>query len=199
MKKRVPQSLGLAFFLVFIASFFSFTQGAAPLDPTTIGKRVFHAAPKLLVVLPEPNATIFGREVTVRLVIENLILTDPERKSKAQQGEGHIHIWLDDKEPTTNPALESYNVDDSLFTNVPPREHELRVELVNNDHSSFTPPVVQTVRFTTVVKERETSSHSPTSTPTIPPSFSQQSAYIMPAILGAVFLIVVGLLLRKVS
>ncbi len=35
------------------------------------------------------------------------------------------------------------------FTNVPPGAHQLTVELVNNDHTLFSPPVVRQLNFRT--------------------------------------------------
>lgn len=45
------------------------------------------------------------------------------------------------------PLVFVYKTDPYTFTNLPPGDHQLMVELVNNDHSSLTPPVVAMVRF----------------------------------------------------
>jgi hypothetical protein len=57
-------------------------------------------------------------------------------------GEGHLHYMLD-----LQPLSVWYKTDPFQIQEVPPGEHLLMVELVNNDHSSLSPPVLQLIRF----------------------------------------------------
>jgi hypothetical protein len=63
-------------------------------------------------------------------------------------GEGHLHARLDLQPVVVLEREEAYT-----FTNVPPGEHQLVVELTQNDHSPFLPPVVKEIRFRTTGPE----------------------------------------------
>ena len=52
--------------------------------------------------------------------------------------------------PAGRPALVVWErLDPYVFTNIPPGEHVLLVELVQNDHGPLSTPVAQTIRFRT--------------------------------------------------
>lgn len=122
------------------------------------------AAPKLTISAPANQATLAGKDVEVvfeagdfTIVPSTVTLADYGMRPDANRpGEGHVHLALD---------LEPLVVWDQnapyTFRNVPPGEHQLTVELANNDHSSLVPPVVRTVGFTTVAAQ---------ATPAAPPA-----------------------------
>ena len=136
--------------LYLLASSFYFPVHAQPIDPYTIGKRVFKDPPALLVAQPQNNTTIFGHNVTVKMVVDNIILTNFERIKRNQTGEGHLHLWLDITPLTAESAIQYSSVDDYIFTNVPSGQHTLAVEVVQNDHRSFQPRIMQFVAFETI-------------------------------------------------
>jgi hypothetical protein len=110
------------------------------------------AGPELSVVAPKDGEAIAGTEVTVRFTTRNIKLVPTsvpvseagKRPDANRPGEGHVHFVLD-----LQPLVVWERGDPYTFTNVPPGEHQLMVELANNDHSSLSPRVMQIVRFGT--------------------------------------------------
>lgn len=100
-------------------------------------------------ISPTPGQIIVGDKVTVKLAINNFSLVDYHTHPKATPGQGHIHLWLDQSNPTKVSAIKT-NSDTYTFENVKSGSHTLVAELVNNDHSSLSPQVITTVRFSTV-------------------------------------------------
>jgi hypothetical protein len=106
----------------------------------------------LRVTAPQPGATIQGSDVTVTFEVAGFtVTTSPVAVEQAGQqpqanrpGEGHVHLTLD-----LPPFVVHFANSPYTFRNVPPGEHVLMVELVNNDHSPLNPPVVRQVRFRT--------------------------------------------------
>jgi hypothetical protein len=97
-------------------------------------------------------------------------------------GEGHVHFVLD-----LQPLVVWENGDSYTFSNVPPGEHQLMVELVQNDHSSFSPPVMRQIRFQTSITPQ-----------TMPATGTAPDAHMAPGLLGLVLLLVIaGFALRR--
>ena len=111
-------------------------------------------APAITVTAPGNGIVIQGANVTVDFsvsgfsLIKSLVpLTEAGKRPEANRaGEGHIHFMLDAWPVVVWDRGEAYT-----FTDVPPGEHQLMVELVNNDHSPLSPPVVQHIRFRTAM------------------------------------------------
>jgi hypothetical protein len=61
-------------------------------------------------------------------------------------GEGHLHFALD-----LQPLVVWEKSDPYTFPNIPPGDHQLMVELANNDHSSLSPRVMRQITFKTVM------------------------------------------------
>ena len=106
--------------------------------------------PELMVQSPSSGQAIKGTDVPVvfhsmsfNIVPSSVPLSEAGKHPELNRaGEGHVHLMLD-----LQPLVVWYKSDPYSFTNLPPGEHQLMVELVNNDHSSLSPPVVQIVRF----------------------------------------------------
>lgn len=108
------------------------------------------AGPALTVTAPKEGEVIDGSNVTVEfsatgfeIVPSSVPVSEFGKRPDANRlGEGHVHIMLD-----AQPLVVWSSTDSYTFENVSPGEHQLMVELVNNDHSSLSPKVVQLIRF----------------------------------------------------
>ena len=101
--------------------------------------------PTLKVVTPSENQTIFGNKVPILFAPTNFEIVD-YTVNNPKSGQGHIHVWLDDQNPTAESAKKVVT-DSTSYTDVPYGNHVLKAELVTNDHKSQKPPVVVTVNF----------------------------------------------------
>jgi hypothetical protein len=121
------------------------------------------SSPELLVSAPAEGATITGTDVAitfqvsgVKLVPSGVPLTEAGKRPDANRpGEGHLHFMLD-----LLPIVVWEHAEPYTFNNITPGEHQLMVELVNNDHSPLSPPVVKQIRFRSAVMMPETSAQS---------------------------------------
>ena len=133
---------------------FSFYFGKKLLPITSAGILLIAAsgvlaqtnAPSLKIVTPQDGQTIYGNKVPILLSVENFEIVDYQVNKVKTPGQGHIHLWLDDNNPTKESAVKVTG-DEFTFSDVPAGDHSLRAELVNNDHSSQIPPQVVTVNF----------------------------------------------------
>lgn len=130
--------------LTILAALLVFAMGALPAQAAS--------TPTLTLTSPTNGAALSGSTVTVefatiewKIVPSQVDLTDYGKMPELNRpNEGHVHLSLD-----LWPLVIWQEAGAYTFTNVPPGEHQLKVELVNNDHSSLSPPVVQVVRFRT--------------------------------------------------
>ena len=154
----------------------------------------FAQSPELEVSTPADGSTVDGTSVTVTFSTSGITLVEspvPLEQAGLQPeanraGEGHVHFMLD-----LNPVVVWSTADPYTFTNVPPGEHQLMVELVNNDHSSLNPPVVRQIRFRTSAGQMMPNTGEPDRNQT--PVYSVLLAVAGLAILGT------GLILRRRS
>lgn len=115
--------------------------------------------PALKVTAPTSGNVINASNVTVsfqvagfNIVPSTVPLAEAGKRPDANRpGEGHLHIMLD-----LQPVIVWERSEKYILENVPAGEHQLMVELVNNDHSSLSPPVVQHIRFRTAITMPET-------------------------------------------
>ena len=106
--------------------------------------------PGLTVQAPANGAVVEGPSVKVAYTTTGITIVPSsvpvseagKRPDANKPGEGHIHLVLD-----LQPLVIWEKTDPYIFTNVPPGQHQLMVELVNNDHSSLSPPVMQRISF----------------------------------------------------
>ncbi len=118
------------------------TKGIAPSNETG-------SSLSFSIVSPEDGSTVEGGQVSVKIDIQNLELVDFKENTTNVEGQGHVHVWLD--QDTSNPLIASKLIEgDTLtFNDVPAGEHTLTVQLVNNDHTPIQPEVKQEIHFTT--------------------------------------------------
>ncbi len=117
--------------------------------------------PLFTIVSPKNESSILGDSVTFSFVVGNFTFVNPNEKHTRSSNEGHLHVWLDQKELTKETRNDVINQEDLVFRHVPMGAHSLTAEIVQNDHSSFTPPIVKSIVFHTYLP-----SSSPTPSPT---------------------------------
>lgn len=108
----------------------------------------------LTVKSPTEGATINGMTVQVDFNVQGITFVPSsvplaeagKRPDANRPGEGHLHLILD-----LQPVVVWERAEPYVFTSVPAGEHQLTVEVAQNDHSSLTPPVTQQIRFRTAV------------------------------------------------
>ena len=106
--------------------------------------------PTLVVSAPKNDAVIDGNTVTVTFTVSNIKVVPTsvaveeagKRPEVNRSGEGHLHFVLD-----LQPLVVWEKGDPYTFTDVLAGRHQLMVELVQNDHSSFSPRVMQMIQF----------------------------------------------------
>lgn len=116
-------------------------------------------SPELVVSAPAEGAAITGTGVAITFQVSGLNLVPSgvplaeagKRPDANRPGEGHLHFMLD-----LLPIVVWERAEPYTFNNIAPGEHQLMVELVNNDHSPLSPPVVKQIRFRTAVMMPET-------------------------------------------
>lgn len=98
------------------------------------------APPTIVLDTPTDGAVVPSGSVPIAVTTTNLEFVMPSNTNVA--GQGHVHFTLDDEpfEMSTDPEY--------TLENVAPGEHRLKAELVQNDTSSFDPPVLQEITFT---------------------------------------------------
>jgi hypothetical protein len=110
------------------------------------------AGPGLTVSNLKDGDRIAGTTVTVNFAVTNFeIVPSSVPISEAgkhpelnQPGQGHLHFMLDMQPLVVWEESKPYT-----FLDIPPGDHQLMVELANNDHSSLSPRVLQQIHFQT--------------------------------------------------
>jgi len=116
-------------------------------------------SPKLTTITPSEGQTIYGNKVPVLFSVENFNIVDYQTNPNPTAQDGHIHLWLDDVNPTAQSAVKVTS-DNFTYSDVAYDNHVLRAELVTSDHKSSVPPQVVTVNF----KNDPIATPSPTTT-----------------------------------
>lgn len=115
---------------------------------TTVIAQTTGTGPSLTVITPSEGQTIYGDKVPILLSVENFAIVDYRQNPTNVLGQGHVHLWLDDQNPTRDSAAKVTD-DNFTYADVAYGSHTLKAELVNNNHTSLTPPVVTTINFKT--------------------------------------------------
>lgn len=90
------------------------------------------AAPTIRIVEPADGAVVAGPGVAVRVEVSNFTLQRPW--SGKRPNAGHIHYWIDDR---TNTMTYPDTTETSVKLFLPPGRHQIRAELVQDDHTSL--------------------------------------------------------------
>jgi uncharacterized protein DUF6130 len=103
---------------------------------------------ELVVESPRDGGTISGGVVVVKFDVKNFKIVDFTKDTAISEGQGHIHIQLDD-----NPYSTIHTASDVfVFAGVKPGKHKVRLELVHSDHTPLKTGVEKTVEFTVAEK-----------------------------------------------
>jgi hypothetical protein len=131
------------------------TPSPAPTSPPVVSPpRTQALIPTVIIVTPVDGAAIVSGSIQVSVEIMNFNLVPPSMVNAV--GEGHIHYYLDVDIPTTQgqPAVtapgtyKATTATSITWDNVTPGTHTLGVQLVNNNHTPLSPPVITKVTVT---------------------------------------------------
>ncbi len=152
-----------------------------PLIPPVVASQQFLVIPEIgplqiVIATPRDGAMVGGGDVTITAQTSNFNLVDKLGQTDVQR-EGHIHYFIDADTPTTpgQPAVSapgSYAATAATsytWKNVTAGQHTFSVELVNNDHTPLTPPVVAKITLN-VTAPPTTAMPAPTTTTAPPPT-----------------------------
>jgi outer membrane protein assembly factor BamB len=118
---------------------------------------VVQAHPGIKIVYPIQGATVYGRNVTIDVSVEDFLLVNNLGGTNVA-GEGHIHYFMDVLPPTT-PGVPAFTASGTyaataattyIWRNVTLGPHMFSVELVNNDHTPLVPPAYAFLNVTVV-------------------------------------------------
>lgn len=124
--------------IVMVLLLMSIPQPAAAQGPT-----LSVTAPKDGDAIESDTVNITFTTSNIKLVPTTIPVAEAGKHPEVNRpGEGHLHFVLD-----LQPLVVWEKADPYTFTNVPAGEHQLMVEVVQNDHSSFSPPVMQHIQF----------------------------------------------------
>lgn len=101
-------------------------------------------APSFVIASPKNGDTVKTTDSVVDVIV-SLSTADFALKQpggEAKPGEGHFHLILD------NQALVELSSKTHMFKDIATGSHTLKVEIVNNDHTSYTPKITKTISFT---------------------------------------------------
>ncbi|OGD85655.1 hypothetical protein A2Z23_00060 [Candidatus Curtissbacteria bacterium RBG_16_39_7] len=150
---------------------------------------VFAQAPSLTIESPKSGEVMNKDEALVRFKVENFAITDFRRNPQPVAGQGHLHFWIDEANPTAQNAIKHISKEPYLLTKLEPKGHTLIVELVGNDSASLKPPVKKTVQFTTTGTPKKEGVTQVTTLPTPTKTAGNQTAV---GIIVVIVVLVIG-------
>lgn len=134
---RIASAVGLALALGLLAACAS--GAGSPSSGSSTSSDAASQPPTLTLVEPAAGGAVPAGTVTVAVESTGLEFVMPGGTNVA--GEGHVHFTLDD-----GPIVMSVE-QRTTFKDVPPGEHKLVAELVQNDTTPFSPVVKQEITF----------------------------------------------------
>jgi len=109
------------------------------------------------IVEPAEGATLNAGDIKVAVEVKKFSVVDKIGQA-ANEGEGHIHYYIDageiptkDGQPAVTKSNNTYHAQatkDYTWPNVSAGDHTFAVQLVNNDHTPLRPPVIAQVTVT---------------------------------------------------
>ncbi len=165
---------------VSVSHFTSFALLAPPAPPPP-------PAPTVIISTPAAGASFDPGSVSISISVGNLKLVHGDNLPKVA-GEGCIVYYLDVAIPTTAgqsafsaPGTFKESIDiTNAWTNLATGTHILGVQLVQNDHTPFNPPIFATVSLT--IKELAPQTTAPVQSPTSPADAQTKTNWIIPVL-----------------
>lgn len=122
-------------------------------------------SPQLSIIEPKNGSTISAGDVKISVEVKNFTLVSKLGKPSVE-GEGHIHYFMDAKAPIaqgkpaiTIPGTYVPTINTSyIWKNVTPGMHNFSVELVNNDHTPLSIPIMDEIEVMTSAEMLKTMS-----------------------------------------
>jgi len=134
------------------------------------------------IVEPAEGATLNAGDIKVAVEVKKFNVVDKIGQA-ANEGEGHIHYYIDageiptkDGQPAVTKSNNTYHAQatkDYTWPNVSAGDHTFAVQLVNNDHTPLRPPVIAQV---TVTVKAAGGATTPVRSPVTSPSGTSSSA-----------------------
>lgn len=104
--------------------------------------------PEIMIESPYDGAILYGGMMDLHAMVKNFTLTDDYGMENVN-GEGHWHVYIND-------VLDApYSGSWANYTGLPAGDHEIKVDLRNNDHTAISPVSEDTIGIT-VVEEMPT-------------------------------------------
>ena len=100
--------------------------------------------PTIDILHPTEGQMVYGNQLHLKLDVENIELNGSAIGGTNVPGEGHYHLYINDA------LIGPYASLDLNLSDLPEGDHNLRVEIRENDHSELDPPVEDQVNFTIV-------------------------------------------------
>jgi Domain of unknown function (DUF4399) len=129
--------------------------------------------PSVSISRPEEGSTVDGPDVEVCTDVKNFDVVD-RLDEEPQAGEGHIHFYLDqlaipidDDDPAVTEDGTYHATAQTCHTweDLDEGEHAFAVQLVDNDHSALSRPVLDEVEVTVELEASPSPARTPTATP----------------------------------
>jgi plastocyanin len=129
-----------------------YTNDKKAVDPAvsvTVDFTVKAAGTPKVEVSAAKDTVAIGSAVKLTIKATNFTLKKVSPNPVNKAGEGHYHVYLDDKTGTDYLAASHRgDIDVSIPLDVKPGKHKLRVVLMNNDHTPITPSTSAEVEIT---------------------------------------------------
>jgi plastocyanin len=162
-----------------------------PLNPPVVDTKSVLVIPEIgppgmVILSPRDNSIVNGGDVAISVQVSNFNLVDKLGQANTPR-EGHLHYFMDVDAPTTagQPVVTAESTyaataaDSYIWKNVSPGMHIFSAELINNDHTPLSPPVVAKIMVTVAGTAPASGSPPPTtSAGTTTPASSGQPVTI---------------------
>lgn len=109
--------------------------------------------PHIKIVSPTGGQTVLGDKVTLSFIISDFSVGQ----------DGYLNLWLDNPIREASTAAKIASQYDHTLSDLPAGSHTLNLEAIKSDHTSFNPPVVQSVSFVINLPQKNTETLSPVS------------------------------------
>lgn len=171
----------MRYFLGLVAALVLLAGAALPAAAQTPGPAVVVTSPQQGQVIDGTSVTVTFQVAYFQIVPTSIPLSEAGKHPEVNRpGQGHVHFVLD-----LLPLVTHYDYGPYTFTDLPPGQHQLMVELVNNDHSPFPIRVMQIIQFQTTGSSSGTSGQAPNAGPTAQAAMPMQQAPATVPVTGA--------------